>query len=66
MSYLEEIISASHLGRMTSQNFECANCKLEKPSALLFNKSDSISSEPFDLAHLDEWSPTPIITISGF
>jgi hypothetical protein len=46
-----------------SESFDCVACQLGKQSALPFNKSDSVSSNPFDLVHSDVWGPAPIPTM---
>ena len=44
------------LGQLQTHDvFYCSGCKLEKFSALPFNRSVSVSSSPFDLIHSDVW-----------
>jgi hypothetical protein len=62
---LQSLISSGKLGHVTSQNIDCMPCQLAKQPALAFNKSDSISTSPFDLVHSDIWGPSPNTTMGG-
>ena len=41
------------------------SCQLGKQANLPFNKSDFISSAPFDLVHFDIWGPASFTTEGG-
>ena len=53
------------LGSIKVENVHCLPCQLVKQLTLPFNSSDSISSIPFDLVHLDVWGPFPNILVRG-
>ena len=62
---LKSLISTGRLGKVKSESVSCLSCQLGKQPALSFNKSDSISSTPFDLIHSDVWGPSPHNTMGG-
>ena len=62
---LRSLISTGRLGMVKSESLSCLSCQLGKQPALSFNKSDSISSAPFDLIHSDVWGPSPHNTMGG-
>ena len=60
-SCLKFLAPTRALGKLQTHDVSnCIVCKLEKFSALPFNRSVSISSSPFDLIHYDVWGPSPI------
>ncbi|CAJ2637857.1 unnamed protein product [Trifolium pratense] len=65
-SRLKYLVSTGALGKLQISDIsDCCGCKLAKFSALPFNKSVSVSSEPFDLVHSDVWGPSPVLTKGG-
>jgi hypothetical protein len=52
------LASQGHLGSIDLKSFDCVSCHLGKQTHLFFNKSESLSSAPFDLVHYDIWGPT--------
>jgi hypothetical protein len=56
------LASHGHLGSADSKSFDCVSCHLGKQTHLSLNKSESLSSAPFDLVHYDIWGPTPVPT----
>ena len=48
---------------MSTENFDCVSCQLGKQPALLFNSSESLSTDIFDFIHSDVWGPSPISSI---
>ena len=60
LSHLQLLASQCHLGSVQFQKIDCTSCHFGKQTKLPFNKSDSISSDPFGLIHSDIWGPTPV------
>jgi len=65
ISRVSSLATTGQLGFIGSESFDCVACQLGKQSALPFNKSDYISSAPFDLVHFDVWGHAPIPTMGG-
>jgi hypothetical protein len=65
ISRVHSLAICGQLGFVGSESFDCVACQLGKQSALPFNKSDYVSSSPFDLVHSDVWGPVPIPTMGG-
>jgi hypothetical protein len=59
------LASQGHLGSVDLKSFDCISCHLGKQTHLSFNKSESLSSTPFDLVHSDIWGPAPVPTEGG-
>jgi hypothetical protein len=57
ISFIHSLATSGQLGYVESESFDYVACQLGKQSVLPFNKSDSISSAPFDLVHFDVWGP---------
>ena len=64
-SQVQELASRGLLGSMSTKNFDCVLCQLEKQPALPFNTSESISTDIFDLIHSDVWGPSFVSSIGG-
>ncbi|CAJ2639186.1 unnamed protein product [Trifolium pratense] len=65
-SRLKYLASTGALGKLQISDIsDCCGCKLAKFSALPFNKSASVSKQPFDLVHSDVWGPSPALTKGG-
>ena len=64
-SRVQQLVSRSLLGSMSTENFDCVSRQLGKQPALLFNTSESISTNTFDLIHSDVWEPSPVSSIGG-
>ena len=52
-SRVQQLTSRGLLGSVSTENFDCVSCQLEKQLALPFNSSESISTDIFDLIHSD-------------
>jgi hypothetical protein len=59
------LASQGHLGSVDLKSFDCISCHLGKQTHFSFNKSESLSSAPFDLVHSDIWGPAPVPTEGG-
>ena len=58
-SILKFLVSSRALRQLESHDIlDCNGCKLEKFTALPFNKSVSFSNASFDLVHYDFWGPS--------
>ena len=62
---IQTLVSSGLLGSVNNDNFDCLTCQIAKQPALPFNKSVSVSSNPFDLIHSDVWGPSPTTTKGG-
>ena len=51
LSCLQLLASQGHLSSVQFQKFDCTSCHFGKQTKLPLNKSDSISSAPFDLTY---------------
>jgi hypothetical protein len=58
------LASQGHLGSVDLKSFNCVSCHLGKQTNLSFNKSESLSSAPFDLVHYDIKGPT-LVPLGG-
>jgi hypothetical protein len=58
------LASQGHLGSVDLKSFNCVSCHLGKQTNLSFNKSESLSSAPFDLVHYDIRGPT-LVPLGG-
>lgn len=47
-------------------DFTCFNCNVAKSHKLPFPVSESFSVAPFDLMHMDVWSPALVLSVQGF
>ena len=52
-SRVQQLASKGLLGSVSTKNFDCVSCQLEKQPALPFNTSESISTNIFNLIHSD-------------
>ena len=52
-SRVQQLVSRSLLGSMSTENFDCVSCQLGKQPVLPFNSSKSISTNIFDLIYSD-------------
>ena len=52
-SRVQQLASKGLLGSVSTENFDCVSCQLEKQPALPFNTSESISTNIFNLIHSD-------------
>ena len=50
---------------MSTENFDCVSCQLEKQPTLSFNTSETVSTDIFDLIHSDVCRPSSISSIGG-
>ena len=50
---------------MSTKNFDCVSCQLEKQLVLPFNTSESISTDIFDLIHSDVWGLSLSLILVG-
>ena len=64
-SRVQQLASRGLLGSVSTENFDCVSCQLEKQPALPFNSSESISIDIFDLIHSDIWGPSSVSSIDG-
>ena len=64
-SRVQQLASRGLLGLVSTENFDCVSCQLGKQPALLFNSSESLSTDIFDFIHSDVWGPSPISSIGG-
>ena len=64
-SRVQQLASRGLLGSVSTENFDCISCQLEKQPALPFDTSESISTDIFDLIHSDVWGPSPVFSIGG-
>ena len=64
-SRVQQLASRGLLGSVSTENFDCVSCQLEKQLALPFNSSESISTDIFDLIHSDVWGPSSVSSIGG-
>ena len=63
VSRLNFLASSGVLGHLNSCDIsDCSGCKLEKISALPFNKSMSCSAAPFYIINSYVWGPAPVST----
>ncbi|PKU83709.1 Retrovirus-related Pol polyprotein from transposon TNT 1-94 [Dendrobium catenatum] len=44
----------------------CISCSVAKSHKISFNKTISITTQPFELIHTDIWGPAPIPSLDGF
>lgn len=60
------LVSSRHLGHVELEKSSyCISCKLAKQARLPFNKSETISSSPFDLIHSNVWGPSRTTIVKG-
>ena len=52
-SRVQQLASRGLLGSVSTENFDCVSCQLGKQPVFLFNSSESISTDIFDLFHSD-------------
>ena len=52
-SRVHQLASRGLLGSVSTENFDCVSCQLEKQPALPFNTSESIYTDIFNLIHSD-------------
>ena len=64
-SRVQQLASRGLLGSVSTENFDCVSCQLEKQTALPFNTSESISTDIFGLIHFDVWGPSSFSSIGG-
>ena len=52
-SWVQHLDSRGLLDSVSTENFDCVSCQLEKQPTLPFNTSQSMSTNIFDLIHSD-------------
>ena len=62
---VQQLVSRVLLGSVSTKNFNCVSCQLEKQPALPFNTSESISTDIFDLIHSDVWGLSLSLILVG-
>ena len=63
---LQHLVKQHNLPISQPIKFDCFSCNVEKSRKLPFLVSDIVSSAPFDLLHLDVWSPAPVPSFQGY
>ena len=64
-SRVQQLASRGLLGSVSTKNFDCVSCQLEKQLVLPFNTSESISTDIFDLIHSDVWGLSLSLILVG-
>ena len=64
-SRVQHLTSRGLLGSVSTKNFDCVSCQLGKQPVLLFNTSESMSTDIFDLIHFDFRGPSSVSNTGG-
>lgn len=63
---MHALIKQQHLHVSLPSDLQCSCCNQAKSHKLVFPLSETHSTAPFDLVHMDVWGPAPIPSNKGF